>query len=249
MKDPILILGATSAIARAYATLIAKEGHAIILAGRDRDELERIAGDLTVRWQATVRVQPFDALDFASHEGFFRACTQEFDEGLAGVALFYGFMPEQQDAQRDWDVCRRTIDTTFTSAVSILNLAANYFEPRKKGFICGVSSVAGDRGRQSNYIYGSAKAGLTTYLQGLRNRLFHSGVAVITIKPGFTDTAMTWGLLKPGSPLVASAEKVATDIHRAILKKKNTLYTPWFWRIIMTIICSVPERIFKKLKL
>jgi short-subunit dehydrogenase len=249
MKDPILILGATSAMARAYATLLVREGHGIILAARDQDEVGRIADDLRVRWNAEVAVYNFDALDFASHEAFFNQCVHLLGKPLGGVVLFYGFMPDQKLAEHDWELCRRTIDTTFTSAVSVLNIAANYFEGQRKGFICGVSSVAGDRGRQSNYIYGSAKAGLTAYLQGLRNRLFHSGVAVITVKPGFTDTAMTWGLLKPGSPLVASPEQVARDIHRATISKRDVVYTLWFWRVIMTIICTIPERLFKRMKM
>ena len=113
----------------------------------------------------------------------------------------------------------------------------------------GVSSVAGDRGRQSNYLYGSTKAGFSTYLDGMRNRLYRSGVTVITVKPGFVDTSMTWGLLNPKSPLVATPERVARDIARAIRRRKNTVYTPWFWALVMLAIRLVPEPIFKRLSL
>ena len=142
---------------------------------------------------------------------------------------------------------RLAIDTNFTSAASILGLAAGYFEKRRSGYLCVFSSVAGDRGRQSNYVYGSAKAGLTAYLQGLRARLFKSGVDVLTVKPGFVDTAMTWGL--PGMFLVATPQRVAADVWRAVQRRRLTLYTPWFWRWVMLMIGSVPEQIFRRLKL
>jgi short-subunit dehydrogenase len=141
------------------------------------------------------------------------------------------------------------IDVNYTAAVSLLNLAAVHLAQQGSGFICALSSVAGDRGRKSNFIYGSTKAALTTYLQGLRNRLFTSGVSVITIKPGFVDTAMTWGMLNPKSPLTANPERVAASIDRAILGRRNVIYVPWFWRIIMAVIRSIPEPIFKRMKL
>ena len=128
-----------------------------------------------------------------------------------------------------------------------LNVLANHFESRHKGFICALSSVAGDRGRQSNYLYGSAKGGLTTFLQGLRNRLYHSGVHVITVKPGFVDTRMVFGKAK--LPLVATPERVARDIYQAVKKRKNVVYVPWFWRWIMFMVGSIPEGLFKKLKM
>jgi len=137
------------------------------------------------------------------------------------------------------------IDVNYTSAVSILNIAANYFEERQRGFIGAISSVAGDRGRQSNYIYGSTKAGLSVYLEGLRNRLHASGVQVLTIKPGMVDTKMTYGVVYD-SPLLASPTKVAQDISKGIEKKRNVLYTPWFWIVIMFIIKIIPEFIFKR---
>ena len=144
---------------------------------------------------------------------------------------------------------QRTIDVNFTAVVSLLLLAADYLAKRESGFIAAISSVAGDRGRQSNYTYGASKAALSTYLAGLRNRLFHDGVHVLTIKPGFVDTAMTQGLINPRSPLVASPEQVARDIDKAIQRRRNVLYTRWFWGPIMWIIKSLPECLFKRLRM
>jgi len=243
-KPNVLILGATSGIGRA----LAQQCHGqVILAGRDLVELEKTAADLRLRRGGQVRAIRFDALDFASHPAFFEQCAQAFTGGLDGLFLCYGDMCPQEKAQSDFAAARRVVDTNFTSAMACLNWAANYFEQRKSGFICAISSVAGDRGRQSNYIYGASKAALSTLLQGMRQRLFKAGVRVTTVKPGFVDTAMTWGL--PGMFLVATPQRVARDILRAAAKGKPVLYTPWFWWGIMRIIKSIPERMFRKLKL
>jgi short-subunit dehydrogenase len=158
-------------------------------------------------------------------------------------------MVEQILSEVDPEQAARTIDVNFKSYVSLLNAAAMHLRERGGGFLCALSSVAGDRGRQSNYTYGAAKAGLSAYLQGLRNRLAPHGVTVITVKPGFVDTAMTWGLLKAGSALVASPQRVARDIVNAIATRRDVLYTPWFWRWIMLVIRLIPERVFKRLRL
>ena len=140
------------------------------------------------------------------------------------------------------------IDSNYTGAVSILNIVANDFEARKFGTIVGISSVAGDRGRQSNYLYGSAKAGFTAYLSGLRNRLYKSGVHVLTVKPGFMKTRMIEGMRTPG-PLTAEPAKVATVVYKATTKRKNEIYVLWMWRYIMLVIRLIPEIIFKKLNM
>ena len=248
-RRKVLILGATSAIARAVAAQLAREGAGLILAGRDVEELERSAADLRLRRGVEVAVERFDALDFDSHAAFFQSCTGRLapDGGEFGVVLCHGYLPEQQRAASDAAVARRVIDTNYTSAVSVLNLVADSLERRRGGFICGLSSVAGDRGRQSNYLYGSSKAALSTYLQGLRNRLSRSGVRVVTVKPGFVDTKMTFGL--PGMFLVAKPERVAKDTCRAIRRGRSVVYTPWFWRPIMLIIRAIPEFMFKRMKL
>src|SRR5262249_27705972 len=150
----------------------------------------------------------------------------------------------QAEAQSDTKILRQSLDVNFVSAAALLEVAAAYFEARKTGFIAAISSVAGDRGRQSNYIYGCAKAGVSAYLQGLRNRLHPAGVSVLTIKPGFVATKMTFGKVNPNSPMVASPERVANDIARAIRRRRNVIYTPWMWRWILAIVRSIPEPIF-----
>ncbi|HUW61379.1 MAG TPA: SDR family oxidoreductase [Candidatus Bathyarchaeia archaeon] len=243
----VVILGATSAIARAAAIELGQRGYDLILASRDTEENQAVASDVEVRTGAKVAAFPFEAEDMSSHPAFFTRCRDHFGGGLAGVILCFGYLDDQKAAERDFSIARRIIDVNYTGAVSILELFAGHFEERRKGFICAVSSVAGDRGRLTNYMYCSAKAGLTTYLEGLRNRLFRSGVPVTTVKPGFVDTKMTFG--KPNLMLVAPAEKAAKDIVKAALKGKDVIYTPWFWRYIMLIIQHVPETIFKRLKL
>ena len=249
MSENILILGATSGIAQALCQRLAGRGCQLILAARDRSQLEPMAADLRIRYGTQVFVEPFDALDFAGHAALVDRCVSTLNGELDGVVLCYGYLPDQRQAETDFAETRRAIDINFTSAASLLDLVAARLASRGRGFIAAISSVAGDRGRQSNYVYGSAKAGLTVYLAGLRNRLFQSGVHVLTIKPGFVDTPMTQGVINPKSPLVASPERVARDIDRAIRKQKDVIYTPWFWWGIMLIIRSIPEFVFKRLKL
>jgi decaprenylphospho-beta-D-erythro-pentofuranosid-2-ulose 2-reductase len=246
-SEKILILGATSAIAKALAIELASEGNRVILAGRDIQELEATAADLRLRFNANVYTERFDATDYDSHAGFVQRCIALGEVGLNGVVLCHGNLTDNAAATADFCMARDMIETNYLSAVSVLTPIAKYLESQRSGWICVLSSVAGDRGRQSNYIYGSAKAGLSTFLQGLRNRLFRSGVAVTTVKPGFVDTAMTWGL--PGLFLVATPQKVARDIRRAIRNRRGTIYTPWFWRWIMMMIRYIPEPIFKRMKL
>lgn len=249
MNKTILIVGAGSAIAKALAALLCRQNYSLILAGRNLEDLNSIAADLRVRYQAEILVEPFDALDFTSHPAFWDRCRTGGRGNLEGVIVCYGYLPDQSKAQADVDEAIRTINVNFTSAVSILELAARDFEQRRSGFLVGVSSVAGDRGRQSNYLYGCAKGGLSTYLQGLRNRLYHAGVHVLTVKPGFVDTPMTRGRIDPRSPLVASPERVARAIARGIRRRANVVYTPWFWRIIMAIVGRIPEWLFKRMRL
>ena len=243
----VLIVGASSAIGRAIARRWAMSGANVILAGRDVDDINRTAADVRIRSGQIVEVAPFDATAFATHEAFWADCLRRAGGKIDGVILLHGLLPDQSIAQDDLEVARQVLDVNFTSAVSLLTLAGADFAGRKQGFLCVFSSVAGDRGRQSNYVYGAAKAGLTAYLQGLRNRMHHLHVTVTTVKPGFVDTGMTWGL--PGLFLVASPDKVAEDVFRAVQKKKSVIYTPFFWRYIMLIIKSVPESIFKRMKM
>lgn len=243
MKN-VLILGATSTIAKETIQQLAARNMNLILTGRRMDELETLKNDLEIRYGVNVSTKLFDALDFDQHETFFADVVKETN-GLDGVLLMYGAMNDQKEAEQSFTSTREMIDINYTSAVSILNIAANYFEKQKQGFIGAVSSVAGDRGRMSNYLYGSTKAGLSVYLEGLRARMHRAGVQVLTIKPGVVDTKMTYGVVDE-SPLTASPEVVGRDIAKAVVKKRNVLYTPWFWVAIMLVVKLVPEFIFKR---
>jgi decaprenylphospho-beta-D-erythro-pentofuranosid-2-ulose 2-reductase len=245
MSEAVLILGATSAIARATAVAFAARGAALYLAARDEEELSRIAADLRIRYGVEVRHGQFDAEATDTHAEFFRSVLETMPQ-LSGVVLAFGYLGDQQ-AARDFAVGAKVIVANFTGAASILGLCADHFEQAQRGFIIGIASVAGDRGRQSNYVYGSAKGALSLYLQGLRNRLYPSGVRVITIKPGFVDTAMTFGL--PGLFLVASPQYVGKRIVAALDRSADVVYLPWFWRYIMLAIRLIPERLFKRMKL
>jgi len=241
MKN-VLILGATSDMAQAIAKKYAAEGWSLTLAALEPDLLELIASDLRVRSKMNIQALEFDALDFSSHRNFYESLETKPD----AVICVFGYMGDQMLARTDIDEASKTININFTGAVSILNIVAADFENRGSGSIIGISSVAGDRGRQSNYIYGSAKAGFTAYLSGLRNRLAKSGVHVMTVKPGFCRTKMTENLELPAA-LTATPEQVANAVFKGLEKKRNTVYTLWMWRWIMLIIRHIPEAIFKKM--
>ena len=247
MSDTILILGAGSGMARAVGERLAAQGHNLLLAGRDTSDLRRTAGDLGIRFGQTPQVLAFDAADLGSHAAFFDQCLQTAHGELDGVVLCYGLLAHRDQVSRDPALARRMIDVNYTSPVVLLDMLAGYMEKRGRGYLCVLSSVAGDRGRPSNYHYGATKAALSAYLDGLRAKLFPAGVAVITIKPGPVDTAMTWGL--PKQPLVASPQRVAADICRAIRRRSSVVYTPWCWRPIMALIRAIPQPVFKRMKL
>ncbi|WP_106496127.1 SDR family oxidoreductase [Lentibacillus sp. Marseille-P4043] len=240
----VLILGASSTIAQETVRKLAARNMNLILTGRRMDELEVLKSDLQIRHGVEITLKQFDALDFDHHEVFFSQVIEETG-GIDGVILMYGAMGDQKEAEQSFTISRNMIDVNYTSAVSILNIAANYFEQKRQGFICAVSSVAGDRGRKSNYIYGSTKAGLSVYMQGLRNRLHASGVNVLTIKPGMVDTKMTYGVVED-SKLLADPKKVAGDITKGLVKRRDVVYTPWFWFVILLVIKIIPEKLFKR---
>lgn len=241
----LLILGANSDVAWAAAKLFAKRsGAALTLASRDMELLEKKARDIRARYGCDAQAVAFDAVDYASHKEFYTGLQPRPD----GVILAFGVIGDQSEAQKNFGMARSIIDANFTGAVSILEIVAADFQRRGRGFIAGISSVAGDRGRQSNYIYGAAKAALTTYLSGLRNRLCKFDVQVITVLPGFIETKMTAALDLPG-PITASPDQVASDIHAAWSKKRDIIYTRWFWRWMMAIIKCIPETIFKRMSL
>ncbi len=245
-KKSVAILGATSSIARATAHAFARRGYGLVLGSRDPHENEAVAADIRVRFDVACHPVSFDALVFDTHDKFLEDCERALGALPEGVVLCFGYMSGQDACQADFGQARRTIDVNLSGAISILERFASAFETRQHGFICALSSVAGDRGRQGNYIYGASKAGLSTYMQGLRNRLFAAGVSVTTIKPGFVDTKMTYGLPLPG-PLVATPARAGEAICRAALAGKHDAYVPFFWRYIMWIIKSIPEWQFKKM--
>jgi len=237
----MLILGASSDIAHACAVAFAREGWDLCLAGRNMDELQSLAQDIHIRTEKNVSCVEFDALDTAGHQSLWENLSDKTDAVLCSV----GLLGDQEQARHDHDLADRILRTNFTGLVPLLSMAADTFERRGSGLIIGISSVAGDRGRASNYMYGSAKAGFSAFLSGLRNRLARKGVHVITVKPGFVATSMTEGMDLPAR-LTATPEQVASDVVRAVNKKKDVVYTRWFWRGIMLVIKHIPEGVFKK---
>ena len=242
----IVIIGATSAVATETARCFALQGADLFLAGRNQEKLERLAQDLRVRGASSVHTGLFNARDLASHDQLLEHAFHKLGE-IDAALIAHGDLPDQKECARAWAETERAFATNLLSPLACLTWLANYFETRGKGNITVISSVAGDRGRQSNYIYGAAKGGLSIFLQGLRNRLAPQGVSVTTIKPGFIDTPMTAHIQK--GPLFASPEMVGKRIHQAMIKGESVVYTPFFWRFIMLIIQHIPEFIFKRMKL
>lgn len=241
----ILIIGATSAIARACARIWAAEKAELFLVGRDAVKLRQTADDLTARGAGAVHTHVLDLNQFDSHSEMLSSGFGVL--GHVDVALIaHGALPDQKACEQDVNLALSAFSSNGLSVIALLTLLANRMEAQRLGIIAVISSVAGDRGRASNYLYGTAKAAVTTFCEGLRARLFKSGVHVLTVKPGFVDTPMTQGLPLPGL-LVATPERVARDIHRAIERKANSIYTPFFWGAIMLIIRLIPGSAFKRL--
>lgn len=242
----VLIIGGTSGIAQALASQLAAAGADLYLLGRSEPKLELVAANIKSHHGKDVRTAVANFDDFAAHAPAVDQAVSVLG-GLDVVFLCHGSLGDQKACEKDFKLAEAEFRTNCLGAMSFLSHLANYFEQKRTGQIVAISSVAGDRGRQSNYIYGASKAGLTAYLQGLRNRLHASGVKVLTVKPGFVDTPMTAHLKK--GLLMASPDKVARDILRAAEKDCCVLYTPWFWRWIMLIIKCIPEKVFRRLKL
>ena len=238
----LLIVGAKSDIAKAVAREYAKNGFNLYLAGRNISELLEFKKDLEIRYNIDVILKELDINDLHKHHSFYESLNPKPD----GVITAVGYLPDQKKAEKDLEETIKTLYANYVGLVCFLNVVANDFEKRKHGFIVGISSVAGDRGRKKNYIYGSAKAGFTAYLSGLRNRLHSSNVQVLTVKPGFVYTKMTRGMKLP-KLLTGTPEKVAKDIFKAQQKGKDILYTKSIWKYIMLIINHIPEFIFKKM--
>lgn len=242
----VLIVGATSAIAEATARLWAEEGARLYLVARDAAKLTSLADDLAIRGADRVDTCLMAAEEFDRHAAVIEDAERKL-EGLDTILIAFGTLPDQKACEGSFDLTRAELETNCLSVCSLLTHAANRFERQKDGTIAVITSVAGIRGRQSNYVYGTAKGAVSIFLQGLRNRLFQAGVHVLDIKPGFVDTPMTAGFEK--GFLWAEPDRVARDIHRAVRERRDLVYTPWFWAFIMLAIRLLPESIFKRLRL
>jgi short-subunit dehydrogenase len=242
----VLIIGATAALAHETAKHFARDGAELFLVGRDEEKLQAIASDLKVRGAKRSDTYSLDLSQLDEHQHMFEQARQTL--GCIDMLLIaHGTLGDQRRSELDVNDTLKEFTNNCTSVISLLTISGNYFEGRKTGCIAVISSVAGDRGRGSNYVYGAAKAGVSTFTQGLRNRLAKSGVAVVTIKPGVVATPMTAHLKK--GLLTANAAKVGKGIYNAMRKGKDVVYLPGYWRFIMLIIRSIPEPVFKKLSL
>ncbi len=243
-KGSVLVLGARSDIGLAVAHRFARQGYAIQLAARNCSSLAADCADIALRYGIAVTAHEFDVLATAGHEAFVAALPELPIIAVSAV----GTMGKQDDNERDMAAAITDIRSNFEGPAIILAVLANHFVARGSGTLVGISSVAGLRGRATNYVYGSAKAGFTAFLSGLRNRLAKQGVHVVTVLPGFVDTRMTAGMDLPAK-LTAQPAEVADAIAVAVSKQRNVIYVRWMWRYIMLIIRHIPEGIFKKMKI
>lgn len=237
----ILIIGATSSIAHAIARLYTKNGNNLYLLARDKDKIDTIKKDLDTRGASSIHTNIFEATDFEKHDAILEQAHSILSH-IDIAIIAHGSLPSQKECEKSTSMTISECETNAISTISLLTTLANIMTEQQHGSICVITSVAGERGRQSNYVYGASKAMVSIFLQGLRHRLFKHGVHVIDVKPGFVDTPMTASFKK--GALWASPEKVAKDIVKGIKKHKKTIYTPWFWFIIMLIIRNIPEFIF-----
>jgi len=248
----VLIVGATSAIAQAAARLWAAEGHALALLGRDAARLQVLAADVAVRGAAATHVGVLDADDLALHasavDAALAALAALTAQGGLDIALIaHGVLPDQAACERDVALALQSFHTNAVSVVSLLTILAQRMQPQGHGVLAVIGSVAGDRGRASNHVYGAAKGAVALFTQGLRQRLHPFGVQVLLIKPGFVDTPMTRAFTK--GPLWATPQRVAQGIVQAVAARRAQVYLPGFWAAIMLCIRLVPTAVFNKLKL
>lgn len=244
MAQRVLIIGAGSDIGRAIAHDFAAAGHPLVLTARRRDELERDAEDLRLRHGVTVETALLDILDDAAVDALAAGL-----EPLPDIAVcVVGLLGDQAVSAGDPAAAELVLRSNFNGPARLLALLANRFEERGSGTLVGISSVAGDRGRATNYVYGAAKAGFTAFLSGLRNRLAAKGVHVVTVKPGFVDTRMTAGMDLP-KRLTAQPAEVAAAVRRACTRRSDVIYVRPVWRLVMAIIRAIPEAVFKRMRI
>ena len=242
----ILVFGATSAIAQAALRELVTRGASVYCVGRDPARLAAVLADLRVRAgpKRLVAGQAADLLEIARHPALFATANASLGE-LDAVLIAHGSLPDQARCEASVDQALAAISVNAMSVVSLLTIAANLFEPRGRGVIAAISSIAGDRGRRRNYVYGSAKSLVSTFLQGLRLRLEPKGVRVIDIKPGFVRTPMNAHMSREGW-LWADAAPVGASIARAMERGRGVVYLPWFWRWIMLIVRHIPYWLFRR---
>lgn len=245
----ILIFGATSRIAEETARILVARGCRVFLVGRNPQKLDAVLADLRTRAAEPghIHAEAADLDQIERHPALIEAAATALG-GLDTVLIAHGTLPDQRACEASVEKTLAEIHTNALSVISLATLVANRFAAQNAGTLAVIGSVAGDRGRQSNYVYGSAKGMVDLFLQGLRNRMSRHGVAVVTIKPGFVDSPMTAAFDKKG-PLWAQPATVAAGIVAAMVSGRDIVYLPWFWRFIMLIIRSIPERIFKRLSL
>ena len=242
----ILILGATSAIAKHTTRLFAADEHSLYLVARNEEKLKSMKQDMLVRGASSVDYESLDLSDETSHSNLINRATETMGS-VDTVLVAYGTLGDQKKCEESYENTLKELQVNCLSVISLLTQLANQLEQQGSGSIAVISSPSGDRGRQSNYIYGTAKGALSIFLQGLRNRLAKSKVHVLTIKPGFVDTPMTKDFKK--GLLWVGPEVISKGIYNAIKKKREVAYLPFFWRYIMIIIKSIPEKLFKYLSL
>jgi short-subunit dehydrogenase len=242
----IVMIGATSAIAQAVAKkLINHETH-FLLVGRNEARLGAVADDLRTRGAAEVHSKVLDLCDVSRHQEIIEEARKKLGE-IDLVLLAHGTLPEQRQLEKSHQATMQCLQENALSVISLATLFGNYFGNLGRGSLVAISSVAGERGRQSNYVYGTAKAAVSTFMQGLRNRLQPVGVHVLTVIPGFVETPLTAQFEK--GPMWATPDAVADDIVRGIKKRRDVIFTPFFWRYVALVIRVIPESIFKRMKL
>jgi decaprenylphospho-beta-D-erythro-pentofuranosid-2-ulose 2-reductase len=246
MSMRVVIIGASSAIAYETAKCFARDGADLFLVARSAEKLTTVADDLKVRGAKRVETYLLDVCDLDRHQEMFEQAIASLGE-LDMLLIAHGTLGDQGKSEQSVAETMQELQTNCLSIISLLTISANYFEQQRHGCIAVVSSVAGDRGRKSNYVYGTAKAAVSVFLQGLRNRLSSAGVSVVTIKPGYVATPMTAHMKK--GLLTASPQSVGRGIYQAMKRGNDVVYLPWFWQLIMFVIKSIPEGIFKRLSL
>jgi len=243
----VVFFGATSEVAQYVIRLHAEKGDRLRLVARNKERLEAVAQDAATRGAEVIETVCSNLGDIEEIGTLTSNLSDSCDDATIWY-FFQGVLPKQQAAEDEWQLTQEALDTNFTCIAKSLHYIASHIEKHNGGTVVVITSVAGLRGRQSNYIYGTSKGALNIYLQGLRNRLYRSNGHVLTVMPGFINTSMTDGLDRDG-PLWATPEQVANDIYRSMQRRRNICYTPWFWRYIMLIIQHIPEFVFKRLKL